>query len=82
MIQSGATGTNGNIMCMVAEFEKKFLKRDTTFISARFTYWEEVVAAFKKHINSMCHREAIEAVEVLSRQVQDIGELLDESTKL
>ena len=32
-------------------------------------------------MNIMCHREGIEAVEVLPTQVKDIGELLDESTK-
>ena len=31
--------------------------------------------------NSACHREAIEAVEILPAQVQDIGELLDASTQ-
>ena len=71
-------------VCMVAEFEKKFLastKRDPAFISSGFTYWKEAISAFKRHMNSMCHREAIEAVEVLPTQVKDIGELLDESTK-
>ena len=29
-------------------------------------------------MNSMCHQEAIEAVEVLPTQMKDIGELLDE----
>ena len=32
-------------------------------------------------MNSACHREAIEAVETLPAQVQDIGELLDASTQ-
>ena len=69
---------------MMAEFEKKFLastKRDPAFISAGFTYWKEAVTAFKRHMNSACHREAIEAVVLLPRQVQDVGELLDASTQ-
>ena len=68
----------------MAEFEKKFLvstKRDLAFISAGFTYWKEAVTAFKRHMNSACHREAIEAVVLLPRQVQDVGELLDASTQ-
>ena len=71
-------------LCMMAEFEKKFLastKRDPAFISAGFTYWKEAVTACKRHMNSVCHREAIEAVVLLPRQVQDVGELLDASTQ-
>ena len=37
-------------VCMVAEFEKKFLastKRDPAFISTGFTYWKEAISAFK-----------------------------------
>ena len=69
---------------MTAEFEKKFLastKRDPAFITTGYTYWKEAVTAFKRHGNSACHREAIEAVETLPVQVQDIGELLDASTQ-
>ena len=32
-------------------------------------------------MNSACHQEAIEAVETLPAQVQDIGEILDASTQ-
>ena len=66
---------------MTAEFEK-FLastKRDPAFISASFTYRKEAVAAFKRHMNSACHREAVEAIEILPKQVKDIGELCDTS---
>ena len=51
-------------VCMTAEFEKKFLastKRDPAFITTGYTYWKEAVTAFKRHANSACHREAIEA---------------------
>ena len=51
-------------VCMTAEFEKKYLastKRDPAFITTRYTYWKEAVTAFKRHANSACHREAIEA---------------------
>ena len=66
-------------LCMTAEFEK-FLastKRDPAFISAGFTYWKEAIAVFKIHMDSTCHREAVEAIEILPRQVKDIGELWD-----
>ena len=72
-------------VCMTAEFEKKFLastKRDPAFITTGYTYWKEAVTAFKRHVNSACHQEAIETVETLPAQVQDIGELLlDASTQ-
>ena len=71
-------------VCMTAEFEKKFLastKRDPAFITTGYTYWKEVVTAFKRRTNSACHRETIEAVVTLPVQVQDIGELLDASTQ-
>jgi len=71
-------------VCMMAEFEKKFLasnKRDPAFIIAGYTYWKEVIYAFKRHMNSACNQEATEAVVVLPRQVQDIGALLDASTQ-
>jgi len=60
---------------MTAEFEK-FLantKRNPAFISAGFTYWKEAVAAFKRHMNIACHQEAVEAIEILPKQVKDIG---------
>ena len=69
---------------MTAEFEKKFLastKRDPAFITTGYTYWKEVVTAFKRHTNSACNQEAIKAVETLPVQVQDIDELLDASTQ-
>lgn len=69
---------------MVAEFEKKLLastKRDPAFVTAGFTYWKEAVTAFKKHMKSVCHQKAMNAVKILPRQVQDIGELLDASTQ-
>ena len=40
-------------------------------------YWKEAVTAFKRHMNSTCHREAVEAIEILPRHAKDIGELCD-----
>ena len=50
-------------VCMTAEFEKYLAstKRDPAFITTGYTYWKEAVTAFKRHANSTCHREAIEA---------------------
>ena len=67
---------------MTAEFEKKFLastKRDPAFISAGFTCWKEAVAAFKRHMNSAYHQEAVDSIEILPKQVKGIGELCDTS---
>ena len=62
---------------MTAEFEKFLasIKKDPAFISVGFTNWKEAVAAFKRHMNNACHREAVEAIEILPKQVKDIGEL-------
>ena len=54
-------------------------KRDPAFITTCYMYWKEALTAFKRHVKSPCHWEAIEAVETLPAQVQDIGELLDAS---
>ena len=72
-------------VCMIAEFEKKFLastKRDPAFISTGFTYRKKAISAFKRHMNSMCHQKAMKAVEVLPTQVKGIGELLRRIRKL
>ena len=56
-------------------------KRIPAFISAGFPYWKEAVTVFKKHTGSACHREAVEVIELLPRQVMDIGKLCDSSTQ-
>ena len=33
-------------------------------------------------MNSVCHREAVEAIEILPKQVKDIGELCDTSVSI
>ena len=71
-------------VCITAEFEKKCLastKRDPAFITTGYTYWIKEAVTPLRDANSACHREAIEAVETLPAQVQDIGELLDASTQ-
>ena len=65
---------------MSAELEKKFLastKRDHAFISKEFTNWKEAMIAFKKHLASACHREAVSGIQDLPKHVHDFGELLD-----
>ena len=52
-------------------------KREPAFISKGFVYWKDATAAFRKHQESGCHREAVEALTVLPKQVSDIGEVLD-----
>jgi len=63
---------------MKCEREKKFLastKRDPAFISRGFTYWKEGTSAFKKHMASVCHREAVESLIDLSKCSKDVAEL-------
>ena len=65
-------------LCMKCQLEKKFLastKRDPAFISRGFTYWKEGTTSFKKHTNTECHREAVEALIVLPQCCKDVGEL-------
>ena len=50
--------------------------RDPAFVSWGYTYWKEVSTAFKRHQNSDCHKEAMEAIVSLPQQAQDVGELL------
>ncbi|XP_062523370.1 zinc finger MYM-type protein 1-like [Corticium candelabrum] len=67
-------------VCMSAELEKKFLastKKDHAFISKGFTNWKEATIAFKKHLASACHREAVSGIQDLPKHVHDVGELLD-----
>ena len=53
-------------------------KREPAFIISKgFMYWKEGTATFKKHQESICHCEAVEALLVLPKQVSDIGEVLD-----
>jgi hypothetical protein len=69
---------------VVADSGKKFLassKREPAFVSKGFTYWKEATTAFRKHQSSDCHKEAIEAVVTLPKQVHDVGELLSKAHK-
>ena len=59
---------------MTAEFEKKFLASTKR---SYFHYYRLYVLEGSGY----SHRKAIEAVETLPAQVQDIGELLDASTQ-
>ena len=56
---------------------EKFLastRRDSAFISKGFTYWKEGPKAFKKHQESECHREAVDALIILPHCTMDVGE--------
>ena len=64
-------------LCMRCETEKKFLastRRDSPFISKWFTYWKEGPKAYKKHQESECHREAVDALIILPHCTMDVGE--------
>ena len=68
-------------LCMTAVHQGKLLastRRDPAFLSKGFTYWKEATTAFKKHQASQCHKEANEAINLLPKQVHDIGELLSQ----
>ena len=61
-------------LCMRCEAERKFLastKREPAFVSKGFTYWKEGPKAFKKHQESDCHREAVDALVVHSPRVHE-----------
>jgi hypothetical protein len=65
-------------LCMKCEQEKKFLastKRDPAFISKGFTYWKDANAAFKKHLSSVCHKEAVDSLINLPKCTKDVAEL-------
>ncbi len=72
-------------LCMQASFEGKFLtstKRDPSFITKGFTYWKEATTAFRKHLQSECHKEATEALISLPQSIKgSIGEILNEEIK-
>ena len=64
--------------CMKCDREKKFLastKREQAFISKGYAYWKEATTAFKKHMSSDCHYEAVQALIILPKCTKDIGEL-------
>ena len=66
-------------LCMTAAYEGKLLastKKDPFFLTKGFTYWKEVTTVFKKHEASQCHKETNEAINLLPKQVGDIGEML------
>ncbi len=67
-------------LCMKASSEGKFLtstKREKTFISTGFTYWRDGTICFKKHQSTLCHREAVDAVITLPRDIScGVGEAL------
>ncbi len=66
-------------LCMQASFEGKLLtstKRDPSFITKGFTYWKEATTAFRKHLQSECHKEATEALISLPQSIKgSIGEI-------
>ena len=66
-------------LCITAAYEGKLLastKKNPAFLTKRFTYWKEATTTVKKHEASQCHKEANKAMNLLLKQVGDIGELL------
>ena len=64
---------------MTAAYEGKLIastKKDPSFLTKGFTYWKEATTTLKKHEASQCHKEANEAINLLPKQVDDIGEML------
>ena len=64
---------------MTAAYEGKLIastKKDPAFLTKGFTYWKEATTAFKKHEASQCCEETNEAINLLPKQVSDIGEML------
>ena len=62
----------------MTEVEKKLkaiTKRELTFISKGYTNWKDACEAFQKHFNSVCHKEAVESIE-LPLKTGDVGEML------
>ena len=65
---------------MTAVYEGKLIastKKDPAFLTKGFTYWKEATTAFKKHKASQCHEETNEVINLLPKQVSDIGEMLN-----
>ena len=59
-------------VCMRASLEEKFListKREKAFISTGFNCWRDGTISFKKHQSTLCHREAVEAVISLPKEI-------------
>ena len=61
-------------------------KKDPAFLTKGFTFWKEVTTSgdhrfqeLEKHEASQCHKEANEAINLLPKQVGDIGELLSKN---
>ena len=64
-------------LCMTAAYEGKLIaSTDPAFLTKGFTYWKEATTAFKKHEASQCHEETNEVINLLPKQVSDIGEML------
>ena len=64
---------------MTAAYEGKLIsstKKDPAFLTKGFIYWKEATTAFKKHEASQCHEKTNEVINLLPKQVSDIGEML------
>ena len=74
-----ATDTAYCHLCLCTEADRRFLastKRDPAFISWGYYNWKDAKVAFTKHIESACHKEAVQADKLL-KQTGDIGEMLN-----
>ena len=56
----------------------KSSKREDAFINPGYTNWKNAIAAFRKHEQSDCHKEAVET-HLLPQQCGDIAERMQES---
>lgn len=67
--------------CMKAHAEGKLRCRtlEPAFIRKGFSNWKDATSLFRKHEESSCHKEAVEAVITLPRVTCDVGELLSQA---
>ena len=47
-----------------------------TQVTKGFFYWKDATVAFKKHVQSKSHNEAVEVVVILPKTTKDVGEQL------
>ena len=50
-------------------------------VTKGYCNWKDATTAFKKHAQSGCHIEAVEAVVTLPKTTKDVGEQLNEASK-
>ncbi len=65
-------------VCMQAIKQKKMSEKraDNAFITRGYHNWKDAVVAFKKHEESVCHKEATDVMLIIPSQHRDCGEML------